>query len=83
MSLEGIHSWDRWSGGAGDLLLMVCAPLLIAGWLALSCWCVLSLGGLAALSARPATVAGRADDRGAGRVVVSIGAVQFPCDTHR
>jgi hypothetical protein len=82
MTLERIHTWDRWGGGARDLLLMVCAPLLLAGWLALSSWCVLSLRGLAGLSGPPATVAARATDRGAGRIVVSIGPVQFPCDTH-
>ncbi|HET6150947.1 MAG TPA: hypothetical protein VFH68_25650 [Polyangia bacterium] len=81
MTIERTHTWDRWAGGAGDLPLMVCAPLLLAGWLALSSWGVLRLGGLAGLSAPPATVAAYATDPAASQVVVSIGPVQFPCGT--
>jgi hypothetical protein len=58
---------------------MVCAALLLAGWLALSSWCVASLGGLAGLALAPASVAAHATDPDAGHLVVSIGPVQFPC----
>ncbi len=83
MTVEPIYSWNRPAGGARDILLMVCAPLLLAGWLVLSAWCVLSLGGLAALSAPSASVAERTTDPGAGHVLISIGAVEFPCGAHR
>ena len=78
MTGESIHTWDRWAGGAADRLIMVCAPLLLAGWLALSCWCVASLSGLAGLSAPPPTVAAHTTGPGAGPIVVWIGPTQRP-----
>ena len=78
MTADRIHSWDRWRGGAKDRLLLVCAPLLLAGWLALSCWCVVSLSALAGLAAPAAPVAARASGQDSGAVVVWIGSEQRP-----
>ena len=83
MTFEGIHTRDRLAAGAGDRLLFVGAPLLLAGWLALSVWCVLSLGGLAAVLPRPTGVTARATTPNAGLVAVSIGVGDCPCTARR
>jgi hypothetical protein len=61
MTFEGIQVADRSAARArrDEHLTVVGAPALIAGWSALSLWCIQLLGGLAALS--PPSIAPRQD----------------------
>jgi hypothetical protein len=87
MTFEGIETRNLLAAhaknGAQDRPLLVGAPLLLAGWLALCIWCVLSLGGLATLSAAPTALTGRAARPDTGLVFASTGMGECPCPRGR
>jgi len=79
MTFEGIETRNSSPSHARDRLMLVSAPVLLAGWAALCIWCLLSLGALTALSAAPTEVTGRATRPDAGLIFISIGRGERPC----